>query len=180
MTLLLLTSSQALAVATELGLSYGFKTTYFTEENFEKSDSASASLSMYFWERIALELSYTRQQIEREERFGSETDIRRIYQTTQYYGGDLILILADKKSLFQPYIKGGMAHFIKNQQMKTGSMSTQVQPEEKGTVPSYGAGLKIAITEAMSIKLSYDVWSTDLADMEKKDTYFKAGLTWML
>ncbi|MFP5519946.1 MAG: outer membrane beta-barrel protein [Bdellovibrionia bacterium] len=170
----------AYSMQTEVGLSYGYKTTYFTEDNFEKSDSASANVSFYFWEKIALELSYTQQQIQREEKFGSDADIRRIYQNTQYYGGDLILILADKKSLLQPYIKGGAAYFLKEQTMKTGTNSTQVQPDESGTVPSYGVGLRVAISERLNIRFSYDVWNTDLAGIEKKDTFFKAGLTWVL
>lgn len=176
----LLTSISAQAVTTEFGLSYGYRTTNFTENNFEESDSASATMSMYFFERIALELSYTQQQIKREERFTSDADTRRIYQSTIFYGSDLILILADKKDLFQPYLKGGVAYFTKEQSIKTGTMLTQSQPKEEGTVPSYGLGLRIAISERTNIRLSYDVWSTDLAGLEKKDTFFKAGLTWML
>ncbi len=186
MRILLLTAALSLfsslshALSTEFGLSYGYRTTNFTENNFEESDSASATMSMYFFERIALELSYTQQQIKREERFTSDADTRRIFQSTIFYGSDLILILADKKDLFQPYIKGGVAYFSKEQSIKSGTMITQNQPTETGTVPSYGLGLRIAISEKTNIRLSYDVWSTDLAGLEKKDTFFKAGLTWML
>lgn len=171
----------AMAVMTELGVNYGYRTTYFSENNSEKAESASASVSMYFWETIALELSYTKQVVNREEKFGTvDSEVRRIFQTTQYYGGDLILILSDKKSLFQPYIKGGLSYFTKELELKTGSMSTQVMPKEDGSAPSYGVGLKIAISEAMNIKLSYDTWTTNITDVDKKDTFFKAGLTWML
>jgi opacity protein-like surface antigen len=175
-----LCSSISHALSTEFGLSYGYRTTNFTENNFEESDSASATMSMYFFERIALELSYTQQQIKREERFTSDADTRRIFQSTIFYGSDLILILADKKDLFQPYLKGGVAYFSKEQSIKSGTLITQTQPTETGTVPSYGLGLRIAISERTNIRLSYDVWSTDLAGLEKKDTSFKAGLTWML
>lgn len=165
---------------TELGLNYGYRTTYFSENNSEKAESASASVSMYFWETVALELSYTNQVVNREEKFTNDAEIRRIFQTTKYYGGDLILILADKKSLFQPYIKGGLSYFTKELELKTGSMTTQVMPKEEGSAPSYGVGLKIAFSEAMSVKLSYDTWTTNVTNVDKKDTFFKAGLTWML
>lgn len=178
--IIILATSPAFALMTELGLNYGYRTTYFSENNSEKAESSSASVSMYFWETIALELSYTNQVVNREEKFTNDSEIRRIYQTTKYYGGDLILILSDKKSLFQPYIKGGLSYFTKELELKNGTMLTQILPKEEGSAPSYGVGMKIAVSEAFNIKLSYDTWSTNITNVDKKDTFFKAGLTWML
>lgn len=173
-------SSSAHAVMTEFGLNYGYRTTYFSENNSEKSESSSSSLSMYFWETVALELSYTNQIVSREEKFTNDSEIRKIFQTTKYYGGDLILILSDKKSLFQPFVKGGLSYFTKEMELKTGNMSTQIMPAEKGSAPSYGLGLKIAVSESFNLKFSYDTWSTNITNVDKKDTFFKAGVTWLL
>ena len=47
------------ALITEIGLNYGYQKKTFNPTNYYQSDSKSASLSLYFLERFALELSYT-------------------------------------------------------------------------------------------------------------------------
>lgn len=178
---ILSTSLSAHALYTELGLSYGRKTTSFDQNNTFDSESITGSLSLYFLERLALELSYTDANGIREEK-ASPTDARRTTtQKSQILGADLILVFADKKALFQPYIKGGGAQISRFQKIKIEGQDTYTIEPEKATVPSYGAGLKIQMTETLGIKLSYDVWKTPIGDgMQTDDSSIRAGITWVL
>ncbi len=174
-------SMPAYAMFTELGLSYGRKTTTFDKDNSFDSESITGSLSLYFLERLALELSYTDATGLREEK-ASPSDARRTTtQKSQILGADLILVFADKTALFQPYIKGGGAQISRYQQIKIEGQDTYTIEPESVTVPSYGVGLKIKVTESLGIKLSYDVWKTPIGDgLQTDDSSIRAGVTWAL
>ncbi|MEK2644377.1 outer membrane beta-barrel protein [Bdellovibrio sp. BCCA] len=175
------TSLSAQAMYTELGLSYGRKTTTFDENNKFDSESITGSLSLYFLERLALELSYTDARGVREEKASPSDAQRTTTQKSQIMGADLILVFADKKALFQPYIKGGGAQISRYQEVKIEGQNTFKLQPETATVPSYGAGLKIQLTETFGIKLSYDVWKTPIGGgMQTDDSSIRAGITWVL
>lgn len=167
------------ALSTEVGVSYGYQKRTFNADNFYQSDSKSASLSFYFLERLALEMSYTDSFYESQE--ADTTSKRTIQQSSQISNASLIYMLTGKNSAIQPFIKGGVAHITKNQIIKYENASAISIPESRGWAPSYGAGLKFLLTEKFSVRLSYDVWQTPLADgTSSDDTSFKAGLSWYL
>lgn len=171
----------AQAMYTEMGLSYGRKTTTFDENNSFDSESITGSMSLYFLERLALELSYTDARGVRQEKASPSDAQRTTTQKSQIMGADLILVFADKKSLFQPYIKGGGAQISRFQEVKIEGQNTFTLEPETATVPSYGAGLKIQMTETFGIKLSYDVWKTPIGGgLQTDDTSIRAGVTWVL
>ena len=164
---------------TELGLSYGYSKKTFNATNFYQSDSKSASLSFYFWERIALELSYTDSFYESQE--SDTTSTRTVQQSSKISNGSIVYTMLGNKSPVQPYVKAGAAYIKKNQLVKYVNASTIEIPESAGWAPSYGAGIKIILTERFSIKLSYDLYQTPLSDgSNSDDTSFKAGLSWYL
>lgn len=180
-TVFIFLSNSAHALYTELGLSYGRKTTTFDENNSFDSESITGSLSLYFLERLALELSYTDAKGLREEKASASDPRRTTTQKSQIVGTDLILTFADRKSLFQPYIKGGGAQISRFQQVRIEGQDTYTIEPEVATVPSYGAGLKIQMTETFGIKLSYDVWKTPIGGgLQTDDTSVRAGVTWVL
>ena len=169
------------ALLTELGLSYARKTTSFDSENSYDSESITGSVSLYFWERIALELSYTDAKAVRYEKANSADPKRTTTQQSNIMGADLILMFADRKALFQPYIKGGGARIDRIQHVKIEGQSTYTIEPDVAMIPSYGAGLKIQLTEAMGIKFSYEVWRTPIGGgMHTDDSQIKGGLTWYL
>jgi hypothetical protein len=173
--------SAAQAFYTELGASYSQKTTTFDQNNSSESESVTGSISLYFLERVALELSYTDAYGVRKEKAFSGDAQRTTTQKSQIMGADLILMFADKKSLFQPYIKGGGAQIVRNQEVKIEGLDTYKIAPETATVPSYGVGLKISLTESFGIKLSYDVWKTPIGDgAQTDDNAIRAGITWVL
>lgn len=174
-------SNSASAMYSELGLSYNRKTTTFDENNSFDSESQTASLSLYFLERMALELSYTDALGLRYEKASASDPKRTTTQKSQIIGADLILTFANKKSLLQPYIKGGGAQISRFQEVKIEGQDTYTLQPETATVPSYGAGLKIQLTEAFGLKFSYDVWKTPIGGgLMTDDSAIRAGLTWIL
>lgn len=166
---------------TELGISYGSKKTTFDSNNYLDTESLTGSVSFYFLERLALELSYTDAKATRQEKASASDPKRVTYQTSQVLGADLILTFADRRSLLQPYIKGGVARLKRTQEVSIEGYQTYVLPVDDATVPSYGVGLKIALTESFNIKLSYDVWKTPIGDGNvSDDNSLRAGITWAL
>lgn len=181
LSVVLSTAIPAHAIFTELGLSYGRKTTTFDENNSFDSESVTGSLSLYFLERMALELSYTDALGLRKEKASLSDPARTTTQKSQIIGADLILTFAEKKSLFQPYIKGGGAQISRYQEVKIEGQNTFTIQPETATVPSYGAGLKIQFSETFGIKFSYDVWKTPIGGgLQTDDSSMRAGVTWVL
>lgn len=172
-------SSEAHAFFTELGLSYGRKRTSFDADNYVDSESMTASLSIYFFEKLALELSYTDASGVREEKtaFSQQT----VLQKTSVTGADLIWMLADRKSFFQPYLKGGAAQIRRKQEVKVQGFDTYTLEPETSIAPSYGIGFKLNFTDSFGIKIGYDAWKTPLGGGAfSNDDSLRAGVTWML
>ncbi len=150
----------------EIGASGSYRKTSYDESNFLVYRSGTASVAYYFWELSALEVSYTKSR---------QDEIRTEYESRSFitfYGVDLIFSLASRKSLFQPYIKVGVAH-----QNKTGSYkqsgTVNTLPEIEGWAPSAGVGFKIIIGQHVAIKTGIDVWSSPLS--QDKVSYDYAG-----
>lgn len=167
------------ALLTEIGLSYSYQQKTFNENNSYQTDSKTASISFYFLERFALETNYTDSFYESQEFDGYSK--RTIQQSSTIIGADLVWMLADNKSMFQPYIKGGTGYITKKKTIKYENADAFDIPTKNGWAPGYGAGLKIKIGERFSVKLGYDVWRTPLDDgSASDDSSFKAGLTMYL
>ena len=108
--------SKAFALLTELGLSYSYQKKTYNASNYTQSDSKGASVSLYFFEKLALELSYTDAFYESQESDTNST--RTVQQSTTIMDSSLILAFMDRKSFVQPYIKGGAAYIKKNQRVR--------------------------------------------------------------
>lgn len=177
--LVLIFSVPSHALLTELGVSYGYSKKTFNSTNFYQTDSISGSVAFYFLEKWAIETSYTESFYESQE--SDITSTRTVQQRSRVANASLMWMMLDRSSAVQPYIKGGAAHITKNQTIKYVNANSIEIPESSGWAPSYGVGLKVALTERFSVKLSYDVWKTPLSDgTNSDDTSFKAGLTWYL
>lgn len=181
MSAFIFTPLTSMALHTEVGLSYSRKTTTFDENNSFDTESITGSLSLYFLERMALELSYTDGLGLRKEKASASDQKRTTTQKSQVMGADLILTFADRKSLLQPYIKGGGAQISRYQEVKIEGQDTFTIEPETATVPSYGAGLKIQLTDTFGLKFSYDVWKTPIGGgLQTDDNSIRAGITWVL
>ncbi len=176
LSLTVLHPSKSSAITTELGISYAQKKTTFNQDNFITTESLTGSVSFYFFERIAAEFSYTEAVGLREELVVGNKQVT--YQKTGILGADLIFILLGREYFLQPYIKGGAARITRKQEIKVANLDPIKIEPDPATVPSYGAGVKIAVTPTFGIKLSYDVWKTPVGDgTTTDDSQMRAGVT---
>lgn len=183
----LLLSLKSFAFLTEFSVSYAQKKTYFNNLNYNNTESTTGSVSFYFMEKVAIELSYTDASILREETIFNGTGFQQqtSLQKMAVYGSDLIFMLSNKKSMLQPYIKAGVAQVKKTLTTKNAGVFVYDTEPINSTSPSYGAGLKISLSESFGIKLSYDAWRTESKDSSGnksnvEDSSVRAGITWIL
>jgi outer membrane protein W len=177
--LTILTTQSSWAFLTEVGLSYGYQKRTFNASNYYQSESKTANVSFYFLEKLSLDINYTDAFYENQESDGLSTRVTQ--QSTIAAGADLVYVLTDKSSAFQPYIKGGTAHITKKVQVKYLNADTIDIPTKNGFAPSYGVGLKYKLNDRFSFKISYDVWKTPLDDGgSADDASFKAGISLFL
>jgi opacity protein-like surface antigen len=177
----LLSSAQAGAYV-ELGAAYNYKKSSFDMDNNTESQSTTGSVSLYFFERIALELSYTNGLYVKKER-NTTLITNPIVKTTQYtniYGTDLVFVFADRKTKFQPYVKAGAA-YVDRKQVGDQDGANPYEIIYKGTSPSAGVGFKLFLTEAFAIKASYDYMKTPVSDgIQVEEVSGRFGISWML
>lgn len=179
----LMTTISAQAAFYEIGVSYNYMKRVFSPLDNIEGESTTGSVSFYAWERVAIELSYTNSIYIKREKESSLTSSTAQRTTTQYsdiYESNLIFVFADRKAVFQPYVKGGAA-YIKKKQVASidGTYSPAVEPTP-GFAPAYGVGAKILISDSFAIKLSYDTVQTPVDDTNTaNDINGRVGLTWM-
>lgn len=188
--LLALSSTQSYAGFTELGASVNYRRTSIDEYNYSDSTSYTGSIAYYFWERSALELSYTSGIGKLSTRATGTTEITQI-QIAEFSmtSLDLILSLAGKEDPFQPYIKVGAGYVDKKIFKENELEGRRLIQKQSGIAPSAGVGLKIGLTKHLSLKLGIDAWTTPLGDDSKNsegedrkiqiDYAGRAGLGWL-
>ncbi len=179
---ILLVTTEALAVNTELGINYNYKKSAFDADNNTEQQSATGSISFYFWERVALETSYTNGLYVKKEKQPAFAGsfLRTTTQYTDVYGADLIFVFSDKKAMLQPYIKGGGA-YVKVKQVVQDEGANPWEILYSGLSPSYGVGFKFFITEAFALRVSYDAIVTPVNnDTKITDITGRVGVSWIL
>ncbi|MEI7973572.1 MAG: outer membrane beta-barrel protein, partial [Bdellovibrio sp.] len=144
-------------IATEMGLNYQYKKTSVDSLNNIEQQGITGTLSLYFWEQIATEISYTNSLYVKREKADTlaSSSIQRV--TTQFadvYGLDIIYVFSGRKARLQPYVKGGLA-YLKKKQTYIQQADTWDSGWIVGWGPSYGAGLKFFLTEALSLRLGW-------------------------
>jgi len=177
--LFLILSPAASAGYVELSGSANYRESKINKDNYQKLISFTGSISYYFWELSAIELSYTEgEQIVRIQPVGGEYTL----VTTQFRmaGLDFVLTLAGKQSPFQPYIKFGGAYVDKKIFSKTEIGGQKSIPYDPGVVPSAGIGFRIKFTNTLALKVGVDGWTTPLdQDPVTVDYAGRAGISWM-
>lgn len=188
--LLAFSSTQSFAGFTEIGASVNYRRTSIDENNFSDSTSYTGSISYYFWERSALELSYTSGIGKLSTKADGISEITQV-QIAQFSmtSLDLVLSLAGREDPFQPYIKVGAGYVDKKIFKENEIEGRQLIQKQSGIVPSAGVGLKIGLTKSLSLKLGIDAWTSPLDDDSKNsegedrklqiDYAGRAGLAWL-
>ncbi|MBX7231787.1 MAG: porin family protein [Bdellovibrionales bacterium] len=159
--LFLIPSTSVFAGFMEVGASGNYRISKINSNNYQEMVSYTGSLSYYFWEMSAMELSYTQ---------GNQIVVLQIPSdnkttTTTFFeliGLDLVITLADKQSDFQPYVKMGGAYIKKEIVRTIESLGSDRIDSPAGLVPSAGVGFRIKLSTNFSIKAGVDAWTSPL------------------
>lgn len=177
-----LCSFSAQAIYTEMGANYSYKKSTYDSNNTVEQQSSTISLSLYFWEQLGIETSYTNGlMVKREKSSGITSLLTTTVQNSDIYGLDLIYLVTGKQSKFQPYLKSGVA-YVKKRQVIQAEGQTASNPIEPpiGLAPSYGIGFKFFLTESTAIRAGYDVLNTPIDENTKADDISgRLGLSWV-
>lgn len=160
----------------ELGGSGNYRQTYVNEVNYSITQSLTGSISYYFWENSALEMSYTS---------GRSSNITPAYTATAYfelYGLDFVLSFGAKEAFLRPYAKLGAAYQKKSIVYQQALVNAITETSE-GASPSAGFGFKLALSQTLGLKVGVEAWSSPItSDSSVKTTYdiaARAGISWI-
>lgn len=179
--LLMITANSAYSGVMELGASYSIRQSTIDDDNYTKNESWTGSFAWYFFELSAIEISYTKGLATQSLKAASDPNALVYFAEVEMYGADLVVTLAKKSSFIQPFVRGGAVK-IKKQIYRQDPITQAIDKYGEridSVVPSYGAGIKLMVTETFSIKGSYDRWRSGSKD--DKDTWddaIKAGVSW--
>jgi opacity protein-like surface antigen len=179
---IVLLSLRSFALYTEIGVNYAYKKSFIDSTNSSEQQGTTGSISLYFWEQVALEISYTNSLYVKKELNAASpsTSIRTTTQIADVYGADLIYVFADRKAAWQPYIKGGVAYVNKRQSTQIDNNPPFPAGPYTGSAPSYGVGLKFFLTDALAIRSGYDVVNTPIDNSSyAQDINGRIGLSWI-
>lgn len=160
----LLLSPAAQAGFIEVGGAASYKRSNIDVHSFDESQSITGSLSYYFDESSALELSYTDGTNRRIVGDGQPTGS----VTNMYYrmmGLDFVLTIGTQDAVLRPYFKAGGVYILEKRiQMQYRNAGIVFDPSEvkddPALVPSAGVGFKLALTKSWSLKVGVDAWTS--------------------
>lgn len=172
----------------ELGLSGNYRKinlpTASGEGAFDQTQSYTGSVAYYFYEMAAIELNYTRGESVR----FVPSDVANV-RTTHFFsliGTDLIFTFAKRKDRLVPFLKLGVGYFLEKEVSYeyddgVGSPLVDVVRLENTLVPSFGGGMRLRLTDRLSMKLGLELWTSDaLAKRPQLDWAGKAGISLFL
>ncbi len=181
-------SSDASAGVWEIGASGSYRRQNIDVDAVDEAQSLTGSLSYYFNEASALELSYTdgKSRREIESTSGGNTIVHRTTVNYQAIGLDFIYTIGTREAQVRPYIKAGLQYMLTkeyiDQFIQNGNPYQSTGSNENDSlVPTVGAGVRIGLTEALSLKAGIDAWSSRALNKKPFDVDYAArvGLGWM-
>jgi hypothetical protein len=176
--LALLPSRPARAGFIEIAAAGSYRRANIDKNAYDESSSVTGSLSYYLNEMSAIELSYT-----------DGTSTRYIgstngqdHTTSAYYrmvGLDFVYTFGERDAILRPYVKGGVAYLLEKRIVdQFQGWPATITEDSPALVPSAGLGVKISITQALSLKAGVEGWMSgdNNADI---DYAARVGLSWM-
>ncbi|MBN8539660.1 MAG: outer membrane beta-barrel protein [Deltaproteobacteria bacterium] len=177
--------SKAKANFIEVGASGSYKRSNIGENAYDESQSLTGSLSYYFDESSAIELSYTdgknRRMIGENQADGQLTNM-----TYKMMGLDFVLTIGPREATLRPYVKVGAVYILEKRITSQTWLNNVVFPgtpieDPPALVPSAGIGFKLTLTKEWSLKVGAEAWtSRPLSQTPVTIDYSgRVGLTWL-
>lgn len=172
----------------EIGASGSYRRQNIDVNAVDEAQSLTGSLSYYLDDASALELSYTdgKSRREIETSTAGNTTLHRTTVNYRAVGLDFIYTIGKREAQVRPYVKAGLQHMITkeyiDQYVVNGvNQSPTGSNENDSLVPTAGAGVRIGLTEALSLKAGIDAWSSRALNKKPFDVDYAArvGLGWM-
>jgi outer membrane protein W len=177
----LLISSWAQAGFVEIGASANYRRSAFNKDNFQELLSYTSSISFYFNENSAIELSYTDGYSELSVKPSDPLDPKTTTETNfTMIGADLVLSFSGRDDALQPYVKIGGGYLLKEVFQQQDNADKYLISHSEGLVPSAGVGFKLVVTKELAVKFGLDAWTTPLQENPVVVDYSgRAGISWM-
>lgn len=178
--------SLAQAGFVEIGASGSYRRSNIDVDAYDESKSITGSISYYFNESSALELSYTDSTNKRAISEGKPNGrVTNMYSSL--VGLDFVYTFGEREAPFRPYVKAGAIYILDKRivdQYRDGSgnlFPATVFEDEPALVPSAGVGFKVALTKNLSLKIGVDGWYSRPVgkDPVSIDYAARAGLSFM-
>lgn len=165
----------------ELGANANYRRSAFDSNNYQELLSYTASISYYFMNMSALELSYTNGYSELSAKSSDPSDSKYVNKTNfQLLALDLVISFAEREDFFQPYIKLGGGYLKKEDFEQVDNGDTNLINHDEGLVPSGGVGFRLLITKGFALKFGVDAWTTPLHENPVVVDYAGyAGVSWL-
>ncbi len=164
----------------EFSVTNNFRSSRIDENNFTKTNSLTGSVSYYFMEMSALELSYTEGTTEQTVKQLNQDPEKYIFQF-RHYGLDFVFSLASRQSSFQPYVKAGAAYVERSLFSKKENFPRVLEAEtEPEWLPSVGIGFKFKLTKNLAFKAGIDAWGDEDQNIKDWDNAARIGVSLFL
>ena len=185
MMLFMTTALSAHAGYVELGASGNYRRTGYNQNNFTESISYTGSVSYYFWESCAIEISYTTGYSKQVTKGSLQTDPKEtIEDNMDLVSSDIVLSPSGRQDPIRPYVKIGGGYLKKERFRRINSDAETWLSGQEGLVPSGGAGIAMNISKELSLKVGLEAWTSPLSQATKENPVIidyagRAGLSWI-
>jgi len=167
----------------EIGASGSLRESNLDDDNGTETRSITGSISYYFLENSAIELSYTEgfQETQGTANVGGTATAYNQIVNFEMIGLDFILSGGDKNAVLKPYIKAGGAYQLKEIEFKLVG-SEKFMDDTDGMFITYGIGFKLRFSKNWSIKVGYDGYTGPVDNdkqQEQTDSTTRAGISFI-
>lgn len=167
----------------ELGASGSYRRQNIAQDAVDEAQSLTGSLSYYFNEQSAVELSYTDGTSKRSI---NPDDVNGHITMSIYKAIGLDFIYTFGGGSVKPYVKAGTQYLLEKKivdqyRVAGGAFNETTVSSSPSFVPSAGLGFKMGLTNTLSLKAGIDAWTSDALSVQpvKIDYAGRVGLSWM-
>lgn len=173
--------TSASAAFVEFGASANYRSSGYDSNNNIQSITYTGSVSYYFWEMCAFELSYTTGYAKQTSKGPSVIDPKDTVQDNiELASADLVFSFAGRQDPFRPYVKLGGGYLKKERFLQVDQGDTVLLARQEGLVPSGGVGLSLSLTSQFNIKFGLEAWTSPPKQKPVIVDYAgRAGVSWI-